>query len=742
MSDVNLKLGVEGQAEVGKQINDAATKVGQTTQGMTGIIQKANQYYQNLTQSKNQQEQKDQQHHRKELERIQKEVEARKVLLEETEKRPATSPQEQAKRTLQIQSEQRAIEQLERQAQTPYTPSPQQRTRGLGGMGIIRSKGMRIGGAVAGLMGAYSLFSKIGGGLSEASEQGDALANAMLTMPEGGRGGGFSAARENIFGKNVTETVKELGQVALITGKDMRSMIEAMRETGDLSEKQSKIQIQIANEARRMAVDPAISGKAQVDLMRAGIIGGPSDYLGVQQSVFGTKGMSHRAEEMLTALSETLLATTHGPTGAGGGNVIRNLLSAFNLSGMPMYKGARGGQLLQSLDQAFRGGGDENFELFQYQALSPTAQAKNRALRGGFKGTKTGKLGSGLYDAYLADLAQSMGAFATTESMQSKLTSLGMGDIAKYFGEQFQGGETNIERTMQTFSRGMGIKLGSDMSSAQKVQFATQFSKSIGMEGREMDMIAFMNILLGDKDKRSAFLAEGQGLSKSDQLSLAKAKQEGDQESINRIKNQKTIESIWQKIGEDLDRVIVDNKEAIIKLSGYVVKGSEAILKLSDFLTKGDDPFYGMDPSLKEDFLASVGKQPKKYRESEEGVTANRVLLEYIKHGDIRMFGLGEEKGTWRRSAYERKKPMLESRGTEASQEFITPGSYGAYPLVRGINEGLHGTKEALNEFKTAIVETKREMQQKDKSYFGKDSKEAIFLKSRGLVPDEQGKTP
>lgn len=563
MTDIKIGISATGQAEIGKQINDTAAKVDKTASGMGGIIQKANQYYQQLTQSKNLLEQKDQQHHRKELERIQKEIEARKVLLEETERRPATTAAEQAKRTVQVQQEQRVIENLERQAATPYTAPQRAPMRIPGARGA-----MRVGGAVAGLMGAYSLFSKISGGMGSEDQASTELAKTMLTMPGGGAG--FQEVREML-----TSEMKILGDTALITAKDMQSMIGALRETGDMSEKSREIQIRIANEAKRMNVDPSVVGGIQQQLLRFGGIGGGGDFLQMQRRIGGREGMSHRVEEMLRTQAETMMALSHGANMTGGAT-IENILGLLDKSGMKMYSGQRGGQLMQRLDQGFRGGGSEIFENMAYLALSPMKQKRVRG-KGGF--------GSGLYDAYAADWIQEQGAFATKSSLMKSAIGLGNEDLADYIRQTRTGESTNIELVMSQFKKGLDIRGGG----GENLRFAAEFSSQMG-GASSSDIMALNKVLSGER--REAFLVTAKkfGLDKKGSAEYAGALLRGDPEAEKFLKGKRTTETIFEEIGKNLNKVIEENKFAINKalkeLSGFIKTGTETTKILTKFLEK------------------------------------------------------------------------------------------------------------------------------------------------------------
>ena len=701
-NDIKVGITATGQAEIGKQLTDTANKVNQTSSGMSTIVQKANQYFQQLTQSKNQQEQKDQQHHRKELERIQKEIEARKILLAETEGSPATTSQAQAKRTIQVQQEQRHIEQLERQASTPYAAPTRQMPSGVRSLG---RKTMGVAGTVAGLMGAYSLFSKIGGGMGAEDQAATGLAKSMLTMPSGGAG--FGEVR-----KMLTEELSILGDTALITAKDMGAMVSALRETGDMSKDSRETQIKIANEAKRMNMDPSIAGELQQNMLRFGGIGSSGDYLQMQRRIGGRSGMSHRVEEMMRTQSEAMMALSHGATMTGGAT-IENILGLLDTSGMKMYSGARGGKFLQSLDQAFRSGGNEQFEQFQYMALSPMRQGR---------GVSVGGYGSGLSDAYIADWMQEQGAFGTRSGMMEQAARLGMPQMSKYIGKSFTGEQTNLERVMSEVKKGLGI----GMSEKDRLRFASTFGGKGGMlEGASATDILALEKIFSDGGQRRAFLqvAQESGLKGKDIAGLAPIF--GDKSAVTKFLGEKRdTTAIFDEIGKNLNKVIEENRKSINEalkqfgtgvdgLSKFMVKGTKTMNKILEFLDK-DNPLAGMSPELKKDFLSSISKQTEAYRTSEEGMAANAIAAQYLVYGDVRMFGMGKESKAWGRSAYERTRLSLEQKGHADSGAPFDTGSYILAPFTRAANEATEG----LIKMKKNAENVWGGMQQRQTPYF------------------------
>lgn len=576
--DLSIKTSVTGLVETGKQINDAVGKVNQTASGMSTIVQKANQYFQNLTQSKNQQEQKDQQHHRKELERIQKEIEARKAL--QATGYDVPTAKQQARQDLSFSQQQKGIEALERQKQSIFEsqtqaiipPGAQQPTSRKGIPGVRGA--MRMGGAVAGLMGAYSLFSKIGGGMSTIDESQTELAQSMLTLPKK-----WTAGFDDSI-KLFTSDLEILGDTALITTKDMKGMIGALRETGSTSRYTREIQVRIANEAKMMNVDPSISGGIEQTLLRYGGIGSGDDFLQMQRRIgirgMGT-GMSHRMEELLRTQSETMMALSHGANMTGGAT-IENILGLLDKSGMKMFSGQRGGQLMQRLDQGFRSGGSEIFENFQYLALSPMKQKRVRG-KGGF--------GSGLYDAYAADWIQEQGAFATKEDLIKSARGLGNQDLADYINRTRSGEKTNIELVMSKFKKGLDIGRGG----GEDLRFAAEFSGQMG--GASMSDIMALNRVFSGKN-RERFLKEvtALGFDKKTTAEFASVF-DNESEAAKFLKGKRTTVMEFEKIGESLNSVIKENRvvinKALKELSGWVKTGTTAINDLSKWLGINDD---------------------------------------------------------------------------------------------------------------------------------------------------------
>jgi len=424
--------------------------------------------------------------------------------------------------------------------------------------------------------------------------------------------------------------LSEVGQTAFITAKDMKNMVAALRETSDVSHESQLIQAMIANEAKKMKVDPAVAGKIEQDMLRFGGINSPSEYLSMQRRIGGREGMSNRVEEMLQTQAETMMALSHGATQTGG-RTIENILNLLDQSGMKMFSGQKGGQLLQRIDQGFRGGGNDQFEQFAYLGLSPMKQKKVGPMAGGF--------GGGMYDAYAADWIQEQGAFATKETLIKQARAIGNEDLADYLEKTLSSdGLTSFEKVVAKVKSGLDIQKGG----GGKLRLASELGGQNGMMSgaSSTDIQALLSVLGGRKrDEFVKLMAAGKIKEAGDLSGVAPEFLKGQAEG--HVGGKSAIERGFDKLGKDLNKIIEKNRKVMAELIDFVGKGTEALGTLNDFLHDwfGGKKTEGLDPKTDKALNKYLSTLDPKFLSSMVGKVTAIKGAEAALYGDVHWVG-------------------------------------------------------------------------------------------------------
>jgi len=381
----------------------------------------------------------------------------------------------------------------------------------MGGVGragrFTAGKALKYGGAIAGMAGAYSLFSNIAESVGTAEEMNKSFAMALST----GQTGMDLKDKEEFF--NIKDSIKEFGQTAYITSKDMLPYIDLLKEMnaeyaimdeltgkirpfeygkggGPQSEAYKESIARTANMAGRLSVDQSVIN----EFLKGGVrLRGEDPVTGgnIAQMLMSNDRTSHMAMEVMQSMNQVLSATAHGTQSLGAFG-ISNLLYTINRSGPAKYLGMGGAQAIMNVDQAFRGGGgSESFQYFQNLALNPAFQEQNRAKTRGM-GKRAGEetdWQSGLYDQYITDALVGLGAMGTPSALKKEFENRGIGGgIGAYIDKMYKSSgmdKTNFARVAEQYE----VSYGGDLSAGRKFLMQEELAKGMGINPSDIAVI-------------------------------------------------------------------------------------------------------------------------------------------------------------------------------------------------------------------------------------------------------------
>ena len=427
---------------------------------------------------------------------------------------------------------------------------------GIPGAGIGRrviGKAMQYGSAGAGMLGAYSLISSIMGETGGVDARNLAYATSLSAAR--GRGGGIDYGPDKPFFE-LQQMLDELGQTAFMTSKEMVPLLDVAKELGDFSKLATTPIAGAANIGKSLGVDPAVLASLLKEGLQKGGFEKGGQYVEISKMMMLNQNMMHRAAESLQSLQTVMSSTTHGVAGLSGFGIF-NLLDTLNASQNKAYWGAGGAQAALRVDQAFRGGGtDDAFQYMQTLAMNPSFQASNRRRTEAAMGVRKGETNweSGYYDQLIADLSQSLGAFATPEDIIKNMEGMGIAGGGAYIKKMF-GGERggmkkmNIQRLFDVY----GTTYGSEQSSGNKFLMQMQMAKSMGVSPADIGVISE-----AVKDKGFMERAKGGKLRTGEYAEAYRAYEEGGQKGYEkwfqlRSENQETMISIASSIRTTID---------------------------------------------------------------------------------------------------------------------------------------------------------------------------------------------
>ena len=389
-------------------------------------------------------------------------------------------------------------------------------------------KTLKYGGLIAGGLGAYSLFSNIFGEMAGAEERNMAYAMALSTtrgrrdeqrykgvIPQeeqhlyyGGRtdyGGKTRIDYDDVVKPffQVKEALKSIGETAYITAKDMAPMLEVVKEIGDVSGGRKGTAgarlAQITNIGKLLGVESPVLSQFLTQGIRGGGFTGDIQGTDMAKVMMLNQNMMHRATESLQAMQQVMVGTTHGVQGLGAFNML-NLMDTLNSSQFRAYRGMGGANMMMRVDQAFRGGGNENFQYMQTLALNPSFQVQNARRLAAFKDAQEGaptNYGTGRYDQFIADIFKDLGAFATPQDVIKMLGGekvdgkyvggLGFGGAARYVEEKYGASlnKTNIERTFDQYRLAFNAK-----DEGQKLFMTAQIAKDMDIKFADVGVLS------------------------------------------------------------------------------------------------------------------------------------------------------------------------------------------------------------------------------------------------------------
>ena len=353
-------------------------------------------------------------------------------------------------------------------------------------------KVLGYGSMIAGGLGAYSLMSKVFGEMEGVKERNIAYGTALSVTR--GRGGDldYSPTDQPFF--EVRKALKDLDEISVITAKDMAPMLEVAKEIGDVSGKTGANLAQITNLGKFLDVGSQSISQFLTQGIRGGGFEGGTQATDMGKMMLLNQNMMNRATESLQSMQQVMTSTTHGTQGLGAFNMM-NLLDTMNTQGFKAYMGMGGANMMTRVDQAFRGGGNENFQYMQTLALNPAFQEQNERRRLAWKETIGGPTdyGTGQYDQIIADVFKDLGAFATPEDVRKQLAQTGFKGASKYVSEKYEDSmdKTNLERTFDIYRSTYGSK-----NEGQRLFMTAQMAKDMGVGFSDVSVLnlAFKNM--------------------------------------------------------------------------------------------------------------------------------------------------------------------------------------------------------------------------------------------------------
>ena len=485
---------------------------------------------------------------------------------------------------------QREVVSIQRELGGP--PGQTMLQRGIGVAGGVGRKGLRFGSMVAGGLGAYSLMSNIFGEMGAAGDRQKSYATAASQLRDVP---GVQYSDFQSFFK-VNDILKEMGETALATSKDMQPMLDVAKEMGDISGGASGFTGRFAkniNLAKMLGIDTGVLSQLYTPGLRSGGFRDPGQMRGMAEMLMLNPNMRNRGAESLQAFQQLMSGTTSGTQGIGSFGMF-NLMNTLNAGPARAYRGAGGAQALLGVNQAFRGGGNENLQYFQTMALSPAFQEMNeKRLQQYNKSTSAGATDykTGRYDQLISDVFKDLGAFATAGDVKEQLSQQGFKGAAGYVGEKYKDmGKMNIERLFDQYRSAYGAK-----DEGKRLFMTAQMSKDLGVGFSDVGVI---NKALQDEGFMK-LAAEG-GLSPE---MIAKSYDPfidsgRDKKKITSVmEKEATKEQAFQDMAADLKQMLTD---LMPKITPFLEEMVVQLPKLTDGIVSLANVFGGGEKTFKQ----------------------------------------------------------------------------------------------------------------------------------------------
>lgn len=506
----------------------------------------------------------------------------------------------------------------------------------MGGIGragrFTAGKALKYGGAIAGMAGAYSLFSGIAGGVSSAGEMNMAYANALLT----GRGGNIPDYSEN---KPIFEVSTVLKDTAFMVSKDMIPLLDVVKELGDFSKGAAKGLIEIANLGARQGVSSALISSILTGGLQSGSFskrnifnraeGTPGQWMSSNAnrmiaSLLMSPNMANRGTEAIQSFAQVLQGTVQGVQGTPSSGIFA-LLKTMNDSRFNAYRGAGGANALLRVNQAFTGGGNENFQYFQNLALNPAFQEANARRVSTFNASDRGPTdyGSGQYDQIIADVMGDLGAFSTPIALVEELTKLDFKGAASYVLDQYRGSmnKMNIQRTFEQYESAYGKGEGNRlfMTAQLAKDMGVSFS-DVGVLSQALKSDSFKKLAIKgglSPEEMAAFYKESGPGATGEALKIFKAERAKKEEAM--IETGKAIRKMADDLLPELNKLLPVLTEGMKMLTTGVVdlvSGVSGFLEYigakdktgggeRSLIAKGMTHEYGLLGYLMDEFISS-----------------------------------------------------------------------------------------------------------------------------------------
>lgn len=481
--------------------------------------------------------------------------------------------------------------------------------RAMGAGRFMGGKALKYGGAIAGVMGAYSLFSNISERMGVAEE-----GNMRFAMGLSAMRGRTPLDYGDVSGfYEIRELLKSMGQTAFMTAKDMIPFVDVMEEaTSIFAGKGGRFGLKFdptalradfaiaANIGKSLGVDTSALSGFLVGGMRQGAFGG-TEGTRMSTMLMLNENMMHRATEAIQSMQQLMSGTISGTQGLGAYGMF-NLMQTLNESNFLAYRGTGGAQSLLGINQAFRGGGNQNLEYFRSMALNPAFQDINQRRLAEFNAMDAGgstNYGTGRYDQMIADVFQELGAFATAGDVRKQLSSMGFTGAAAYVSERYQDmGKMNIERLFDQYRGAYGTK-----NEGRRFLMTAQMSKDLGVGFAD---IGVLNEALKDNEFMRRAREKGLGLGDVAE-SRRKWIESGAKlpEMEQYITKKTTTEEIFQAIARDMKKVS-DNLlpvaiRVLSKVESFTSQTANSVDAVANFFNVGS-----IDPTkVKRDYRAS-----------------------------------------------------------------------------------------------------------------------------------------
>lgn len=470
--------------------------------------------------------------------------------------------------------------------------------RAMGAGRFLGGKALKYGGAIAGVMGAYSLFSNISERMGVAEEGNMRFATGLSAM-RGKTSLDYSAV-DSLY--QVNELLNKMGQTAFMTAKDMIPFVDVMEEMTStfrgnygsdsyyrsLGVTRNEF-VQTANIGKSLRVDSSTLSGFLVGGMRQGGFSGPEGSR-MSTMLMLNENMMHRATESIQAMQQLISGTIHGTQGPRAYGMY-NLMQTLNESKFQAYRGTGGAQSLLGINQAFRGGGNQNLEYFRAMALNPAFQDINQRRLAEFNSTAPSgptNYSTGRYDQLISDVFQELGAFATSGDVTEQLRKMGFSGASEYVAGKYKDPtKMNIERLFDQYRGAYGTQ-----DEGRRFLMTAQMSKDLGVSFAD---IGVLNEALKDDEFMRRSREKGLGVA-----DVADARRKWTEAGAKLPEMEKymtgkmTSEDHLQAIARDIKKVsdglLPVAIRVLSKIESFTSQTASAIDSVVDFFNTGEGP--------------------------------------------------------------------------------------------------------------------------------------------------------